>query len=259
MPQLPEAFLSVPLAHRGLHDRAAGRVENSPAAIRAAMDAGYGAEIDVQLTADGQAVVFHDDRLTRLTGFDGAVRALSAAELGRIPLSDSEETIPTLPEVLDLVDARIPLLIEIKDQDGALGPDVGPLERAVAAALAGYRGPVAVMSFNPHSIARMAALLPDVARGLVSCDFNAADWPDVPAARRGELRRLTRFAQSGAGFLSHDVADLQALHVKQKRDAGVPLLCWTVRSPGQEAQARALADNITFEGYLPHQPDRAPA
>src|SRR5690606_17300252 len=122
-----------------LHDRAAGRPENSPAAIAAAIDAGYAIEIDIQPSADGVPMVFHDYDLRRLTGQPGRIRGKTAAELARIPLLDAGGGgIPTLAEVLRLVAGRVPLLIEIKDQDGAMGPDVGPLENAVARDLAGY-------------------------------------------------------------------------------------------------------------------------
>lgn len=173
---LPEAFLRLPIAHRALHDRAAGRPENSPGAIRAAIEAGYGIEIDLQLSADGVPMVFHDETLDRLTAETGPLAARTAAELRAIPLRDAADTIPTLAEVLELVAGRVPLLIEIKDQDGALGPAVGALEAATAAALEGYGGPAAVMSFNPQSMAEMARLRPDLPRGLVTSSYDPTDW-----------------------------------------------------------------------------------
>jgi glycerophosphoryl diester phosphodiesterase len=246
---LPPAFLATPLAHRGYHDKAQGRPENSPAAFRAAITAGYGIELDLQLSADGQAMVFHDYDLSRLTGEKGAFGARSAAELGAITLRHGTDTIPTLTQVLDIVAGQVPLLIEIKDQDGALGPGVGPLESATAAALAGYRGPVAVMSFNPHAVAAMARLAPAVPRGLTTCDYAAADWPTVPAATREILRGIPDYAATGACFISHDRKDLARPRVAALKAQGAAILCWTVRNPADEAQARKVADNITFEGY----------
>ena len=117
-PSLPAAFLRLPIAHRALHGP--GRPENSRAAILSAMAAGYGIEIDVQGTADGQAVVFHDDDLDRLTDATGPVRARTAQELAALRLKGCDETIPSLAEVLALVAGRAPLLIEIKDQTGAI-------------------------------------------------------------------------------------------------------------------------------------------
>ena len=158
---LPGAFLGAPIAHRALHDRLKGRPENSRAAIRAAVAAGYGIEIDLQVSADGQALVFHDADLTRLTGRCGPVRGLSARQAGAVALLDGDgEGIPTLGEVLGIVAGRVALLIEIKDQARAGGPGIGPLESAAARALDGYGGPVAVMSFNPDSVAEMARIAP---------------------------------------------------------------------------------------------------
>ncbi len=249
-PRLPRAFIETPIAHRALHDISDGRPENSRAAIRAAIAAGYGIEIDLQLTADAQALVFHDYELSRLTEHSGPVRKLTMDEACRVPLRHGDgEAIPTLPEIIALVDGRVPLLIEIKDQDGAMGTGIGPLERATAAALRGYAGPVAVMSFNPHSVAKMAELAPDLPRGLVTSGYDPAEWP-LPVATCERLRNIPDFDGSGAGFISHDKADLTSRRVAELRAAGTPVLCWTVRSRGEEAEARRYADNVTFERYL---------
>lgn len=247
-PELPAAFLGAPLAHRGLHDRAAGRIENSRAAVAAAVAAGYGIEIDVQRAADGEAMVFHDAALARLTGAAGLVADHDAAALGRLRLNGGDEGIPTLAEVLALVAGRAALLVEVKDQDGALGPAVGPLEARVAALLAAYDGPVAVMSFNPHAVAALAGAAPDLPRGLTTCAFDRADWP-LPDYRRAELAGIADFDRVGAGFVSHDRRDLGSPAVARLKALGVPVLTWTVRSAAEEAAARRVAGNITFEGY----------
>lgn len=252
-PTLPEPFLRLPLAHRGLHDRAAGVIENSRAAFAAAIGAGYGIELDVQRSGDGEAMVFHDHEMPRLTDRPGLVHDYDAASLARIPLLHAAdgETIPTLAEVLDLVAGRAPLLIEVKDQDGALGPDVGPLEARVAALLAGYTGPVAVMSFNPHSVDAIGRDLPTVPRGLTSCDYDDPDL-SVPDYRRAELfANLANLAVTGAAFISHDRHDLASPLVANLKAQRLPILAWTIRTPEQEAEAREVADNITFEGYRP--------
>jgi glycerophosphoryl diester phosphodiesterase len=254
MTTLAPDFVTIPIAHRALHDLAAGRPENSRAAIRAAIAAGYGIEIDIQRAADGTPMVFHDYALKRLTGAEGTVQMKSAAELAALPLIGGSEGIPTLAEVLALVAGRVPLLIEIKDQDGQLGPDVGPLGDAIAADLKGYAGPVAVMSFNPHAIAAFGAAAPEVARGLVTCDFSQERMPIVPAARRDELAPIADFERVGASFVSHDARDPANPHVAALKARGVPILCWTVRSPEAETKAREFADNITFEGYRPALP-----
>ena len=254
MPALPPVFLTTPIAQRALHDRAAGLPENSRAAIRAAVAAGYGIEIDLQLSADGQAMVFHDYDLKRLTAETGPVRQRSAADLGRIPLASGDgEGIPTLAEVLEIVAGQVPLLIEIKDQDGGMGPDVGPLEQAAARVLQGYGGPVAVMSFNPHSVAAFGAAAPGLPRGLTTSAYDPGDW-NLSRATCDRLRDIPDFDRVGASFISHEAADLARDRVQALRAAGVPVLCWTIRSEAQDRAARAFADNVTFEGYAAKAP-----
>ncbi len=249
MPALPRVFLDRPITHRALHDRAAGRAENSPAAIRAAIAAGYGIEIDLQLSRDAQAMVFHDYGLGRLTAEEGPVRQRDAAALRAITLSGGSDSIPTLPDVLDQVAGQVPLLIELKDQHGDMGPTDGALEAATAAALEGYAGPVALMSFNPHSVAELGRLAPDLPRGLTTSGYHAEHWPTLSTATRERLRTIPDFDRVGARFISHDCRDLQNDAVTALKARGVPVLCWTVKSPAQEAEARQVADNITFEGY----------
>ncbi|MHA6324835.1 glycerophosphodiester phosphodiesterase family protein [Roseivivax sp. CAU 1753] len=248
-PTLPAGFLDRPIAHRGFHDKTRNRPENSRAACEAAIAKGYGIEIDVQLSRDGQAMVFHDYDLERLTATPGAILARDSKALTAIPLRHGDETIPTLTDILSLVAAQVPLLIEIKDQDGEMGTDVGALEAATASALANYQGEVALMSFNPHSVARVAQLLPNVPRGLTTAAFEQSDWPMLPAAVRERLAGIPDLEDVGAAFISHDRRALDMARVAQIREAGLPVLCWTVRSPEQEAEARRIAHNITFEGY----------
>lgn len=248
-PALPRAFLATPIAHRGFHDRAAGCPENSLAAARAAIARGYGIECDLQPSADGVPMVFHDDTLERLTGATGPIRAKTLAELKALTLKDSAEPIPTFAELLALVAGRVPLLVEIKDQDGASGPNVGPLEAAAAKALAGYAGPLALMSFNPHSMAAMAELAPEVPRGLTTCSYPAGDWPRIPAAERARLIGIPDYGRVGASFISHEARDLSRPRVAELKAQGAAILCWTIRSPEAEAEARKIAENITFERY----------
>ncbi|MEX0338035.1 MAG: glycerophosphodiester phosphodiesterase family protein [Arenibacterium sp.] len=248
-PALPPDFVNVPIAHRGLHDVSMNRPENSRASVRAAIDAGYGIELDLQLSADGDAMVFHDYHLGRLTGMTGPVRARTCAELREIPLLHGQgETIPALKDILALVDGRVPLLLELKDQDGAMGPDIGPLEAATARALSGYRGPVALMSFNPHTVNELGRVVPDYPRGLVTSDYDPGDWP-LPREICDRLREIPDFEPVGASFVSHEASDLDRARVQKLRDAGAPVLCWTIRSAEAEARARQYADNVTFEGY----------
>lgn len=246
---LPPEFLSRPIAHRGYHDRARGIIENSASAIQAAVTAGYGIEIDLQLSSDGVPMVFHDETLDRLTDRAGDVNALTAAELQDIGLKGGSDTIPTLAQILALVAGRAPLLIEIKDQSLTLSATDGRLEEATAQALAAYAGPVALMSFNPHSVALMATLAPTLPRGLTTSAYDPIDWHPVPKATCDALREIPDYDRTQSGFISHEAADLSRPRVTTLRAQGAAILCWTIRSPQSEAEARKIAQNITFEGY----------
>ena len=248
---LPKAFLRLPIAHRALHNRAKGRIENSLGAIKAAIAAGYAIEIDVQLSRDSVAMVFHDEELGRLTGETGLVSAKTAAELIDIPLTNGAgDCIPTLAETLRLIAGRVPLLIEMKDQTGTMGPSDGRLEGAVAADLAGYAGPVAVMSFNPHSVAHMAKAWPSIPRGLTTSAYDPTDWAPLPESICDHLRAIPDYDRTLSSFISHEAADLARPRVAELRSQGADILCWTITSPKAEAKARQYAQNITFEQYL---------
>ena len=249
IPYLHADFLRKPLAHRALHDVSDGRPENSRAAIRAAISAGYGLEIDVQLSADNRAMVFHDYALDRLTDGTGPVRLRSARELAAIPLTGSDEGIPDLAEVLDIVAGQVPLLIELKDQDGAMGTDIGALEHATAEVLRGYDGLIGLMSFNPNSVGMMADLMPDVPRGIVTSAYRPDEWP-LSQKVCNLLRAIPDFERTRSSFISHEVDDLTRPRVRELKASGADILCWTVKSAAQEKQAREVAQNITFEGYL---------
>jgi len=252
---LPPAFLGAPIAHRALHDRALGRIENSLSAIQAAVQAGYGIEIDLQLSADGQPMVFHDYVLNRLTAETGMINQRRAAELQNIALTDGRgDCIPTFAQVLACVAGQVPLLVELKDQDGNLGPAVGRLEQATADALQGYRGDVAVMSFNPNSVRVFGGMAPHIPRGLTTCAFDPVDWAPVSKQRLRRLADIPDYQASGASFISHEAADLRNPRVGQLQAQGAAILCWTIRSPAAEAEVRKIAQNITFEGYCAEIP-----
>lgn len=247
---LPQSFLDRPIAHRALHDLADGRPENSRAAIKEAIARGYGIEIDLQLSQDAQAMVFHDYDLERLTGEAGRVRNQSASDLEQIKLIGGDEGVPTFSDVLALVGGQVPLLIELKDQHGEMGDTDGALEAAVARALKSYDGPAALMSFNPNMVATLSRLLPDYPRGLVTSSYEARHWPQLPESVRDHLRDIPDFERAGCSFISHHATDLSRARVKALRAAGAPVLCWTIRSQAEEQTARRHSDNITFEGYL---------
>jgi len=246
---LPAEFLTIPFAHRGLHDRAAGVIENSRSAVKAATTAGYGVEVDLQLSADGEAMVFHDDGLDRLTAETGPVRGRSAAALGRIELTDGAEGIPTLAAILEIVGGRVPILVEIKDQSGCLGPVDGRLERRAAQLLSGYNGAAALMSFNPFSVAACAEAAPDIPRGRVTERFRTDGWENLTPERAAELNRFDDLDRLGASFISHDHKDLSNPEVAAAKQSGRHILCWTTKSPAEDKAARQIAENVTFENY----------
>lgn len=226
-------LIAKPFAHRGLHG--AGIVENSRAAFEAAIRIGHGIELDVQASADGQAIVFHDYKLERLTGRDGLVVAHKASELARLRLLGTEETIPTLGEILTLIAGRAPLLIEVKTPER----DVAGLSRSVAAALSFYAGPVGVMSFNPEVGRWFARNAPARLRGLVVTE-SGRRW-------RGLYERPLALRRSRADFLAYDLRDLPSRFATAQRLNGLPVLTWTCRTMADRARAAEHASQIIYE------------
>ncbi|HWU01609.1 MAG TPA: glycerophosphodiester phosphodiesterase family protein [Novosphingobium sp.] len=225
------------VAHRGLHDAAQGRVENSPSAFAAAIAAGHGIECDVHLAADDVAVVFHDATLDRLTGQGGPIGARTSAQLGAIALGDTADTIPTLAQLLGQIGGRVPLLVEVK----ADVPDVAPLCAAVARDLADYAGPVAIMSFDPAVPGWFARHMPGMARGLV---IDRADMAGRARSRwRAEALRLAR-----PDFLALDVGALPCRFARKWRARGLAIATWTVRDAATCALAAVHADVPIAEG-----------
>ena len=222
-----------PFAHRGLHG--GGRIENSRAAFEAAIAAGHGIELDVQASRDGEAVVFHDAELGRLTGVSGRVAERSAAELGRIRLTGSNETIPTLAQALALIAGRTGLLIELKAPERR----ADALSGAVARSLAGYKGPVAAMSFNPEAVRWFARHEPERLRGLVVTEAGRR-W-------RGSLARRLAWWRARPDFLAYDLRDLPSAFAAARRADGVPVLTWTCRSDSDWARGGEHADQIIYE------------
>jgi glycerophosphoryl diester phosphodiesterase len=223
-------------AHRGLHG--SGVPENSPAAFTAAMEHGMGIECDVQRSSDGQAIVFHDWELDRLTGESGPVDQLTAASLGAIRLTGGDDTIPSLRQVLDLVDGRVPLLIEVKSRKNMRIPS---LCLAVLRVLEGYRGKHAIMSFDPRVPRWFKRYAPMTVRGLVITEEN-----DHTVFSR-LLRRLSLW-QASPDFLAYDIRDLPSRFATAQRKRGLPIVSWTVSSPELLARAKQHADAPIAEG-----------
>jgi glycerophosphoryl diester phosphodiesterase len=237
-----------PIAHRGYHDAAAGRIENTLAAAEAAIARDFAIECDVQASADGHVVVFHDDTLDRLTEAKGPLAAMSLDALTAIRFKRGDARIPTLEELLGLIDGRVPLAIEIKS---AWSGD-RRLEAAVAATLSTYIGPVAVMSFDPRSMAEMRRLAPGIRRGLIADRFKRSDWTHLSTAARLANRHLASAPFTLPSFVAYGIKALPALApLALRRIGGMPILTWTVRTAADRARARRWADQIIFEGFDP--------
>ncbi len=223
-------------AHRGLHSPTVA--ENSPSAFASAMSLGMGIECDIRLSGDGRAVVFHDATLERLAGLQGAVARLGIAELTSTRLSVGGERIPTLRDLLEQVDGKVPLLLELKTDPPR---SVSGLCKAVRRDLEGYQGQVAVMSFDPRVGSWFAGNAPQVVRGLVVTERD----------RRTSGARLTRHRflwRAKPHFLAYDVRDLPSPFAASQRARGLPLLTWTVASPALRASAQEFADAPIAEG-----------
>jgi glycerophosphoryl diester phosphodiesterase len=229
-----ERLGAAPFAHRGLHGGAL--VENSGGALCAAVARGYGIELDVQLSRDGEAMVFHDDDLDRLTIEQGPVAGRTAAELQAIRLYVGNEVMPRLTDALTMIAGRVPLLIEVKSPDRRVARLCG----AVARALDGYDGPVGVMSFNPEVGGWFARHAPAVLRGLVVTESGKSGL-------RGRIERRLFLWRARADFLAYDVRDLPSPFASAARGRGLPVYTWTVRSDGDRDRAASHADQIIFE------------
>lgn len=247
-------LLARPIAHRGLHDAAAGVIENTIGAARAAIAANYAIECDVQATLDGAAVVFHDDELDRLTDSTGYVRDRSLADLQHQRLRGTAETIPCLAEFVAAISGRTPLVIELKSYfDGDMR-----LPQAVIATLRNYRGAVCIESFDPAMIAFLrdpsqTAGLAHIPLGVVAeAHYTEQEWPRLSAHQRREMTHFLHYPQTQPDFISWSVSDLpHAIPFLARQGLRLPVTTWTVRTPDQAQQARQWADQIVFENFAP--------
>ncbi|MDX7952228.1 glycerophosphodiester phosphodiesterase family protein [Lichenihabitans sp. Uapishka_5] len=258
MASVPAWLTARPIAHRGLHDVAAGRPENTAAAALAAIAGGFAIECDVQLSADGDAMVFHDDTLDRLTGEAGPVADRSAAMLDRLTIGGTAEPMPRLAAFLATIAGRVPLVCEVKSGfDG----DMRLADRA-AAILADYAGPVAIKSFDPAVLRHLRAVAPaGLPLGIVAeAHYADPEWDGLAPALKRDLAALAHFGETRPDFLSYWVADLpHAAATLMRVGLGRPVMAWTVRTPDQAARARLWADQMVFEGLVPDDRPQSPA
>ena len=240
-----DLLFAPPVAHRGLWSPS-GAPENSLAAFQAACAGGYGIELDVQLTRDGEAVVFHDDALDRMCGVEGKLRDRSLSELRELRLKGTEETIPTLAETLAEVGHRALVHIELKTPFG----EVGPLEKRVCEVLIDHNGPTCVIGFNPYSHAWFAAHHPQVLRGLDSYRWNDNGAATLAPEQRKAFARLEHVEIAKPHFLALGLDMLPSERADELRAQGMPVIAWTVRSPADWERVRGHCDNLIFEGFL---------
>ena len=244
-----EWLIARPVAHRGLHDAANGVIENTPAAFTAAIAANYAIECDIQISADGEAMVFHDATLERLTQGSGRLDALPAAELKRVAFRGTADRMMTLAELCELVADRSALLVEIKSRfDG----DLRLVTRA-AKVLANYSGRVALMSFDPAPIAALRTLAPRLPRGIVAeRRYTHAEWSPLSARTKRALAYFQHALQSRPQFIAYSVQDLSSAIPRLARNVlRLPLLTWTVRTDVDRERAARYADQMIFEGFRP--------
>jgi glycerophosphoryl diester phosphodiesterase len=236
-----------PIAHRGLHDAASGIIENTVSAFEAAIAGGYGIECDVQASADGEAMVHHDDALGRLTEGGAPLASLDASALKQVAFKATADRMLTLGELCDLVGGRVPLVVEIKSRfDGAL-----TLTHRVAQVLGNYRGLAAAMSFDPAPVEALRELAPALTRGIVAERYYSHhEWDRLPPRTKRNLAFLLHAPQTRPHFIAYSVKDLPAAAPLIARHAfGLPLLTWTVRTTEDRATAARYADQMIFEGF----------
>ncbi|MCG6204036.1 glycerophosphodiester phosphodiesterase [Rhodopseudomonas sp. HC1] len=245
----PDWLTARPVAHRGLHDRARGVLENMPAAVHAAIAGNFAIEVDIQLTADGEAMVHHDDNLGRLTEGDAPLLSLTAAELRQVAFKDTPERMMSVGDLCDLVAGRVPLVIELKSHfDGDR-----KLASRLIEVLAAYRGPVAAMSFDPDQVLALRQLSPDLPRGITAeRRYDDSYWAKLDEARRRPMEALRHGLRTQPHFVAYRIDDLPAPAPWIARNLfGCALLAWTVRTPEQRVRAAAQADQMIFEGFVP--------
>jgi glycerophosphoryl diester phosphodiesterase len=248
-PPLDRAVFVRPIAHRGWHDKAKGRLENTAPAFRAAIEKGYGIECDLQGAADGTPMVFHDAELDRLVAGSGPISAYAPASLARLRYKGQDERILGFGDLLDLVGGRVPLLVEVK-RNGTPRPEF--LER-IARQASAYKGPIALMSFDRGSVAALGGLAPTVPRGPVVGGRQLIASLLAARRRRRESPAASRLFASAPEGVAFYAVDIKLAAVARswmtRRGQALPLFTWTVRTLRQRARAARWADAPIFEGY----------
>lgn len=241
-----------PIAHRGLHDRGRGIIENTASAFAAAIERGYAIECDVQLSRDGIPMIFHDDDLDRLTGVAGPVGARTMAELASYTLLDSAtgDTPQRFDEFLAQINGRVLLQIELKQQPNQAATEV--LAQTVMDALKGYRGPVTLESFDPKLIIEVKKRGATMPVGIVTYAYDEPEWDQhLSDGTKFALRHLLHWPLSRFDFISCRDKSLDLPAVRLFRSFGMPVTAWTIKSPAAALAVLGKADQIVFEGFDP--------
>lgn len=234
------------IAHRGLFDNENGIPENSIPAFRRAYENGFGIETDVQMSKDGVLVVFHDSKMKRLTGREGAIADYTFAELREMRLLNTEHQIPAFEEFLQTANG-VNLVVEIKTHD-----DIGEIEQKTYDALKRYKGNYCVESFNPYIIRWFKKHAPEVIRGTLSCDYAAAPWSNFKKKLLADLK-LCKW--NGSQFIAYDYKTITENKAVKKFGKKIPIICWTIRSQKEYENGKHHFDNMIFDSYMPERLD----
>lgn len=247
MPDL--SFITrLPIAHRGLHNADDNIVENSQGSILAATKNGYAIELDLQFSKDGQAIVFHDNTLDRMTNKTGNVDSFTLSELLQIQFLKTDEKIISFEHTLKLVNGQVPLIIELKNST----ENIKNLVQTISQIIDNYDGEICVMSFNPIIINQFKKTAPHIIRGIVAEQkMLDEDWPGVNGLLKFIFKNLLYWPFIRPHFISYQQHDLPILCTKIARHFNVPIITWTVKTEKEAKLAYQHADQITFEGFFP--------
>ena len=240
-----EKYKSVKFAHRGLHDSV--KAENSMSAFAAAKENGFGIELDVRLSKDGELMVYHDDDLSRIVGIEGKFSDFTYAELSEMNLLETDDKIPTFKEVLDLIDGAVPLLVELKVASGERG-----VAKKFVEVIEGYKGDFIVESFNPFALRELRALRPDIIRGILSTEYMKS-----PKHKGKTLFRMLQNLQFNflmrPDFIAYEKNGSGVRNLRRiRRSFETTLIAWTIKSQEEEdAALNSGFDTVIFEGYIP--------
>ncbi len=239
-------FKNFYIAHRGLFNNNTESLENSMSSFRKAIEYGYGIELDVQLTKDGKLVVFHDTSMQRMCVVDRSIYNSTYSEIKKCKLLNSDETIPLFKEVLEEIDGKVPLIVEIKSKK-----NWKKTTYAVLRELRTYKGKYCIQSFNPLILRIIKKSCPDIIRGQLSTDF-FKDFPNKKWYEKFFMSNLMLNFISRPDFISynHKWKNQFFYSIFRKVFSGTNV-AWTIKSQKELDEAEKVFDGIIFEGFIP--------